>query len=114
MYTDTLSDTVSRITVAYRERRSFIRVPYSKEIVLILSIFFRTGYVSWFRITTQKYEDLLEIMVGLRYVKNRPFLVELRQISTKGHRVIWAITRLKWIYGIILLGAFMYYRHPEV
>jgi len=71
---------LNKISVGYKSRSTFIKVSYGIENLKIIHFFYQKGWIKIYRIINN------EIIIYLRYIKNKPLFIKVRYISTSGFR----------------------------
>lgn len=84
MYSDPISDLLTRIRNASLAKKHDVVVPYSKLKFALAEILRNTGYVD----RVEKIEDRHgSIRVALKYERNQPKITHLERVSKPGRRV---------------------------
>nr|YP_009547917.1 ribosomal protein S8 [Bremia lactucae]AZL92969.1 ribosomal protein S8 [Bremia lactucae] len=79
--TDTLSNLFSKIKNGYLANKSKITNQKSKQIINILNIFVKEGFIRSYKI------DSNQLDIYLKYRKNKSVIMELKRISKPGKRL---------------------------
>lgn len=83
--TDPIADMLTRIRNAIRVGKTEVVVPHSQVKEKLADVIHREGYVSSYRIESEgKFKNLV---IKLKYQKNKPAITSLRRISKSGNRV---------------------------
>lgn len=92
MFTDPLSDFLTRIRNAQSARQDKTLVPASRIKLAMAKILETEGYVSGVQLVEDGGRKHIEI--GLKYVEKDPFIRSLKRVSTPGRRVYRKATDL--------------------
>ena len=79
--TDTLSNLFSKIKNGYLANKSKITNQKSKQIINILNIFVKEGFIRSYKI------DSNQLYIYLKYRKNKSVIIELKRLSKPGKRL---------------------------
>ena len=79
--TDTLSNLFSKIKNGYLSNKSKITHQKSKQIINILNIFVKEGFIRSYKI------DSNQLDIYLKYRKNKAVIIELKRLSKPGKRL---------------------------
>ena len=79
--TDTLSNLFSKIKNGYLSNKSKITHQKSKQIINILNIFVKEGFIRSYKI------DSNQLYIYLKYRKNKSVIIELKRLSKPGKRL---------------------------
>ena len=79
--TDTLSNLFSKIKNGYLSNKSKITHQKSKQIINILNIFLKEGFIRSYKI------DSNQLYIYLKYRKNKSVIIELKRLSKPGKRL---------------------------
>lgn len=96
-----LSDLLVRIQVGGRTYDKIIKVQCTVYNLKILSVLYRQGAISSFYVGNHK-----DIFVYLKYFFGKPFIRNIKVISTPGKRVYWTLNELSRNYNRNSLNAF--------
>jgi len=89
-----LSDSISRINVAYRSRLLSVKVLKSKLVINFLYLLYKIGLIrSFFILNNEK-----SILVYLKYKNNKPIIYSMNIISKPSRRVYWTLNMLSHNY----------------
>ena len=89
-----LSDSISRINVAYRSRLLSVKVLKSKLVINFLYLLYKIGLIrSFFILNNEK-----SILVYLKYKNNKPIIYSMNIISKPSRRVYWTLNMLSYNY----------------
>ena len=80
--TDTLSNLFSKIKNGYLSNKSKITHQKSKQIINILNIFIREGFIKTYKINSKNQLDIY-----LKYKKNIAVISEIKRLSKPGKRL---------------------------
>lgn len=83
--TDPIADMLTRIRNASMVRKHEVVIPHSKVKEQILTVLHREGYITSFSVEGDKH--MKQLVVQLKYVRNRPAMSNLKRISKSGRRV---------------------------
>ena len=76
---------LNQIKNASRFNKEFIKIPFNKNILPIVKILYKEGFLQSFKLTNNfsvKEYNRYEIIIFLRYFSDKPILNKLRIIST--------------------------------
>ena len=79
--TDTLSNLFSKIKNGYLANKSKITNQKSKQIINILNIFVKEGFIRSYKINSNQLD------IYLKYRKNKSVIIELKRLSKPGKRL---------------------------
>ena len=79
--TDTLSNLFSKIKNGYLSNKSKITHQKSKQIINILNIFVKEGFIRSYKINSNQLD------IYLKYRKNKSVIIELKRLSKPGKRL---------------------------
>lgn len=82
MVLDLLSDFISRLKNGYVSRKKSITVLRNKQILVILVLLLKLGYISGFRVL-----DSRHISVDLVYFQNQPAIRNIIRVSKPSNRI---------------------------
>lgn len=71
---------LNKIHIGYKCRSIYIKVLLNVENSKIVHFFFEKGWIKLYFVQNN------EIIIYLRYVKNKPLFTKIKFVSTKGHR----------------------------
>lgn len=104
--TDNIADMLTRIRNGYSSKLMSVSVPCSKLKCSILNVLQKEGYISEYRVSTEK--NISHIEVDLKYsVNGKAALCEIHRVSKPGKRMYSSIDKLKGYYnnmGIYILS----------
>lgn len=71
---------LNKISVGYKCRSTFIEMSCNVENLKIIHFFYEKGWIKMYRILNSN------VIVYLRYIKNKPLFIKIKFISTPGFR----------------------------
>lgn len=83
--TDHIADMLSRIKNGYLAKKDLVEMPYTKVLKVIANLLVENEYVQ--KTETKVKEGRKELIITLKYEKNKPAVVDLERISKSGLRV---------------------------
>lgn len=98
--TDPISDLITRIRNAQKNRRDVVESPSSNFRLLVLDVLKREGFIKDFK-QSKSAEGHPMVLVELKYADpgNEPVIKEITRISKPGRRVYSAIESLPKVYN---------------
>lgn len=93
MYTDPISDFLTRIRNAQAAHHETVTVPGSKLKLALAKVLEQEGFISGVSEKTEGPKKILELR--LKYLGKTPFIRSLTRVSTPGRRVYKKATELK-------------------
>ena len=97
-----LSDSISRINVAYRSRLLSVKVLKSKLIINFLYLLYKIGLIrSFFILSNEK-----SILVYLKYKNNKPIIYSMSIVSKPSRRIYWTLSALSHNYRKYAFSSF--------
>lgn len=90
-----LADFVSRLTVASRGHLKSILVLNTDLTLKILSILYKNGVISYFKVM----EDKKLILVYLKYFQNKTIFYKIELISKPSRRIYWSLGKMSLKYN---------------
>jgi small subunit ribosomal protein S8 len=90
IYTDTISDMLSRISNASRQRMLTVKLRKSKMAMNILKVIQQSGFIRGYIIK----ENNSELEVLLKYYNNQPSIKEVHRVSKPGKKVYKSLKEL--------------------
>lgn len=104
MVTDTIGDTITRLFNASVRGTKETEVLYSMDVVRLLEVLKRTGFISDFRIVKEENSSFSQIFVELKYdASKKPKINNVRRISKPGCRIYHRHSEVKKVlqgYGV--------------
>ncbi len=79
-YMNNLRKFLTKLQVGYKSRNVFIKLYLNSENYNIVNFFYEKNWIKMFFIKNN------EIIVYLRYINNKPLFLNIKFISTPGHR----------------------------
>lgn len=94
---DPIADMLTRIRNALKERKSSVRIPFSKIKFSIAKVLNNEGYIN--NISTNDNNNFKEIMIKLRYYHGRSVIHNIERVSSPGLRSYKKANNLPKILG---------------
>ncbi|MFV9876161.1 MAG: 30S ribosomal protein S8 [Rickettsiales endosymbiont of Dermacentor nuttalli] len=103
--TDSLGDMITRIRNGQRARLSVVRMPTSKQNIMVLEVLKKEGYIRDYSVNNIR-KGVSEIQIELKYT-NKPAIKEIKRVSKPGRRFYSSVKELKKFYnglGVVILS----------
>lgn len=104
MVTDTIGDTITRLFNASVRGIKETEVLYSMDVVRLLEVLKRTGFITDFRVEKEEDSSFSKIFVELKYdASKKPKISNVRRISKPGCRIYHRHSEVKKVlqgYGV--------------
>jgi len=85
MYTDPLSDLLTRMRNAQDKRQKSVNVPHSKMKEALVNLLKQEGYINSFLVTEESVAKKT-INIQLKYIDNEPIIRRIKRVSKPGQR----------------------------
>tara|TARA_B110000116_G_C16521614_1_gene440284 strand:- start:144 stop:542 length:399 start_codon:yes stop_codon:yes gene_type:complete len=108
-FTDPIADMISRIRNAQMRALHTVSIPNSKFRAKILDVLKDEGYISNYKILSEK-NNKGSLIVDLKYSNGSPVITEIKRISKPGRRVYTkadSISKIKGGLGIAIVSTSM-------
>ena len=108
-FTDPIADMISRIRNAQMRALNTVSIPNSKFRARILDVLKEEGYISNYKILSEK-SNKGSLIVDLKYNNGSPVITEIKRVSKPGRRVYTradSISKIKGGLGIAIVSTSM-------
>ena len=108
-FTDPIADMISRIRNAQMRALNTVSIPNSKFRARILDVLKEEGYISNYKILSEK-TNKGSLIVDLKYNNGSPVITEIKRVSKPGRRVYTradSISKIKGGLGIAIVSTSM-------
>lgn len=83
--TDPIADMLSRIKNGYLAKKDLVEMPYTKVLETIANLLVKNEYVQ--KTETKVKDGQKELIITLKYERNKPAAVDFKRVSKSGLRV---------------------------
>ncbi len=97
MYTDTISDLLTRIRNASRVKHRFVEVPYSKFKVSILDVLKDQGYIANFKVFGDGAKRTIKIALRYAPQTKEPAITNIVRVSKPGLRKYTGVDSIPYV-----------------